>query len=56
MAAYSCLLLIIFPFGELLLLRKAKEKNQRRKNKMTKSVYEIITEKTVKKLENGVVP
>jgi DNA-binding protein HU-beta len=30
--------------------------NQRRKNKMTKSVYEIITEKIIEKLKKGVVP
>jgi hypothetical protein len=56
------------PFGELTRFESQKEKenlktknlkpleNQRRKNKMSKSVYEIITEKIIEKLEKGVVP
>jgi hypothetical protein len=51
------------PFGELTRFASQKEKrksklldNQGRKNQMTKSVYEIITEKIIEKLEKGVVP
>jgi antirestriction protein ArdC len=58
------------PFGELTRFTSQKGKkihktniqnlksleNQRRKNQMAKSVYEIITEKIIEKLEKGVVP
>ena len=50
------------PFGELTRFasqkKKMKEKIQiqRRKTKMTKIVYEIVTNKIIEKLEQGTVP
>ena len=56
------LLFIIFPFGELTRFASQKKKTkekiqiQRRKTKMTKIVYEIVTNKIIEKLEQGTVP
>ena len=56
------LLFIVFPFGELTRFASQKKKTkekiqiQRRKTKMTKIVYEIVTNKIIEKLEQGTVP